>query len=209
MERGESYTESGLKSSHLTEEDKKGLALFHQTISQQLNARLTESPKFFGVLVVASAGYGYVLATFGADDARIFVLASAVIYAAVVWALGYLAALGYAFRFLQNSQHRIEDALGWAAYRPKGTGEPPEQFKHPGDIIWCLPGIYQAHAVGLTVFLLMIVWTFYWYVDETWWALPTAILASLAGVAFAAVINAYYVKKYRRVRVPPSGSAKN
>src|SRR5260370_28970020 len=37
------------------------LAGFHQTISEQLNARLAESPRFFWVLVAVSAAYGYVL----------------------------------------------------------------------------------------------------------------------------------------------------
>lgn len=47
----------------MTEEQKWRLATFHQTISEQLNARLSESPKFFAVLVVVSTGYGYVLLT--------------------------------------------------------------------------------------------------------------------------------------------------
>jgi hypothetical protein len=37
------------------------LAGFHKTISEQLNARLAESPRFFWALVVVSTGYGYVL----------------------------------------------------------------------------------------------------------------------------------------------------
>jgi hypothetical protein len=41
--------------------EKELLAQFHHTISEQLDSRLSESPKFFGLLVIVSTGYGYVL----------------------------------------------------------------------------------------------------------------------------------------------------
>ena len=47
-----------------------------------------------------------------------FVIASLLSYVAVLWASWYLAALGYAFRYLQYGQHCIEQALGWDAYVP-------------------------------------------------------------------------------------------
>ena len=101
------------------------LAGFHQTISQQLNARLAESPRFFWALVVVSTGYGYVLWNVAnatkQDEPElrpVLILASLLSYVAVLWASWYLAALGYAFRYLQSGQHCIEHALGWDAYVP-------------------------------------------------------------------------------------------
>lgn len=137
------------------------LAQFHHTISEQLNARLEESTKFFGLLIVVSTGYGYVLSTPVLCSQRdVFVLASFLAYGTVLWLTWYLAALGYAFRFLQNSQHLIEHALGWSpAYVPgpqngRVVGEPPESLKLK-DSFWLLPGIYHAHAAGLSAFLVV------------------------------------------------------
>src|SRR5208337_3078307 len=142
-------------------DDKGRLAGFHQTISQQLNARLEESPRFFWALVAISTGYGYVLwGTSQAEQCQhllVLIGAGALSYAAVLWASWYLAALGYAFRFLQNSQHCIEHALRW---RPncvpvgdnvgEGAGAPPQaNGPQPRVIFWLLPGIYHAHAGGL------------------------------------------------------------
>lgn len=137
------------------------LAGFHQTISEQLNARLEESPRFFWALVTISTGYGYVLwsvatapDTAKPDRHAVATLASILAYLAVLWASWYLAALGYAFRFLQNSQHCIERALGWYDYAP----EPRE----PRGIFGLLPSIYQAHAFGLCAFLLVLCASFCW-----------------------------------------------
>lgn len=82
----------------------KLLAEFHHTISEQLNARLSESPKFFGLLIVVSTAYGYVLSKPELSAQKeLFVLASLLSYVAVLWASWYLAALGYAFsRLLKN-----------------------------------------------------------------------------------------------------------
>jgi hypothetical protein len=132
-------------------------------------SRLSESPKFFGLLVVVSTGHGYVLSSpLLYKQKEVFFLASLLSYAAVLWASWYLAALGYAFRFLQNSQHRIENALGWnPKYVPgseedRMTGQPPQwpprTFRRSIDAFWLLPGIYHAHAASLAVFLILFAW---------------------------------------------------
>ena len=124
------------------------LTEFHHTISEQLNARLSESPKFFGLLVIVSTAYGYVLSKPDLASQRLLVcIASLISFAAALWAVWYLAALGYAFRFLQNSQHCIEHALGWApGYIPlpeqgRLTGQPPSSSKGLAGQFWLLPGI--------------------------------------------------------------------
>ena len=53
----------------MNEKEKKLLARYHHTISEQLNARFSESPKFFGLLIIVSTGYGYVLANQGLSRA--------------------------------------------------------------------------------------------------------------------------------------------
>lgn len=143
--------------------EKELLAQFHHTISEQLDSRLSESPKFFGLLVVVSTAYGYVLSKSDLEcNKTLFVLASLLAYLAVHWANWYLAALGYAFRFLQNSQHLIEDALDWSPRfvpgkeRGRMTGEPPQSVKNPLDAFWLLPGIYHSHVAGLAIFLAII-----------------------------------------------------
>ena len=141
------------------------LAGFHRTISDQLNARLAESPRFFWALVVASAGYGYVLWNLRDSPdpfhCRIFYLASALSYFAVLWASWYLADLGYGFRFLQNCQHCIEHALEWDQYVPVGDGrrpgEPPDKFYH---FFRLLPGTYHAYVFGLVAFLAIVIVAF-------------------------------------------------
>jgi hypothetical protein len=95
----------------MTEKEKELLAQFHHTISEQLDSRLSESPKFFGLLVVVSSGYGFVLSK--PELSKFILLAALLSLAAILWAAWYLAALGYAFRFLQSTQHRIEHALDW------------------------------------------------------------------------------------------------
>jgi hypothetical protein len=137
----------------MDEKEKELAAKFHHTVSEQLNARLSESPKFFALLVVVSTGYGYVLSSQRCNRG-LFALASFLSYAAVLWASWYLSALGYAFRFLQNIQHCIENKIEWEKYTPlpidgRRTGEPPRPPKTFGDTYWLLPGIYHAHAAGL------------------------------------------------------------
>jgi hypothetical protein len=138
----------------LPDEEKNRLTSYYQTISEQLNARLSESPRFFGVVVIASTAYGYVIWNWktiqNVDLGQLLLaLASFVFYITLLWAIWYLLALGYAFRYLQFSQHRIEDALGWDKYRSKDTGKPPKKIKSLKDLFWMLPGIYHAHLGGL------------------------------------------------------------
>ena len=163
----------------MNDKEQELLAQFHHTISEQLNSRLSESPKFFGLLVVVSTGYGYVLSNpLLYKQKEVFLLASLLSYAAVLWASWYLAALGYAFRLLQNSQHRIESALGWnPKYVPgseddRMTGQPPQwppkTFRRRIDAFWLLPGIYHAHAAGLAVFLIIICVAFGYHASEYW-----------------------------------------
>ena len=127
--------------------EKELLAQFHHTISEQLNARLSESPKFFGLLVVVSTAYGYVLAK--SDLKPLLVLASLLSYVAVLWASWYLVALGFAFRFLQYCQHRIEHELEWnPQYVPRPRKRESDwrtaaMYRNPGRQIlataWYLP----------------------------------------------------------------------
>jgi hypothetical protein len=112
----------------MTADEKQLLAQFHHTISEQLNARLSESLKFFGLLIIVSTGYGYVLSKRELDE--LFVPASLLAYGAVLCASWYLAALGYAFRFLQNSQHMIEHALGWTLRRCRAQERREGQPEH-------------------------------------------------------------------------------
>jgi len=130
------------------------LAEYHHTISEQLDSRLSESPKFFALLVVVASGYGYVLANPKADaqlcpGKPLFALATWLSLAVIAWASWYLAALGYAFRFLQSIQQRIERALDWSRYAPE-SGKPPDHpWRKPWEWLWLLPGIYHPHAIGL------------------------------------------------------------
>ena len=188
------------------------LAGFHCTISQQLNARLAESPRFFWALVVVSTGYGYVLWNVAKNPEQtepgsftVFVIASLLSYATILWASWYLAALGYAFRFLQNGQHRIEYALGWNTYVPNGnTGKPPVKIRRCGHIFWLLPGIYHAHAFGLVALLTIIIAAFCCY-SRQWWGSCSGLLVGfigliffVVGVGFIICVNLCYVRKFRK-----------
>ena len=124
---------------------------------------------------------------------------------AVLWASWYLAALGYAFRYLQNVQHSIERDLGWAAYGPT-RGKPPARIRWPSDVFWLLPSIYHAHVFALVLFLAIIISTcaFYWYSRQCWGsssALCIGIISLVSwviGVAIIIVINVLYVLKFKR-----------
>lgn len=190
------------------DDDKALLAGFHHTISEQLNARLSESPKFFGLLIIVSTGYGYVLAKPDLD--QFLVLVSLLAYGAALWASWYLAALGYAFRFLQNSQHLIERALGWSPHYVPGaedgrmTGQPPPRRKHPGSWFWLLPSIYHPHAAGLATFVILICVAFCWRRWTRWphvWV--TGIVAASVGITFIGLINRYYLERFRSKRKGP------
>ena len=189
------------------------LAGFHQTISKQLNARLAESPRFFWALVVVSTGYGYVLWNIANNQGQakpglcmMLGIASLLSYVAVLWASWYLAALGYAFRYLQNVQHCIGHALGWNIYEPKGdpreSGEPPQKIRRCSDIFWLLPSIYHAHVFGFVAFLAIIVFAFFYYGGRQWWgsssALCIGLILFLIGVVFIICVNLHYVWKYEK-----------
>ena len=195
------------------QEEKELLAQFHHTISEQLNARLSESPKFFGLLIIVSTGYGYVLSNAQLEQHRaLFVLASVLAYASVLWASWYLAALGYAFRFLQNSQHSIERKLGWHVHTPDPTGRPPCSEKSFISKFWLLPGIYHAHAAGLGFLLVVLCFAFEWYAWNLWherwqhWLVScVSLIFLLVGLACIYLCNRHYLKKFCKKRRDPEG----
>lgn len=179
------------------------LAGFHQTVSEQLNSRLSESPKFFGLLVVIATAYGTVLARYPSREG-LFFLASALVWLSILWAIWYLAALGYAFRFLQNIQHNIEHQLGWnPKYVPKPedgrqTGTPPWPTKKWADSYWLLPGIYHAHAGGLAAFLFALCVTFWGHAFK-WYPWRVSIVSGVAlifGLAWLRGIHRHYLERF-------------
>jgi hypothetical protein len=185
-------------------DEKELLAGFHHTISEQLNSRLSESPKFFGLLVVVATGYGYVLSEH--NLCKLFLPATLLALSATLWASWYLAALGYAFRFLQNCQHCIEHRLGWATFTPgsqRKAGVPPNPVKSYCDVFWLLPGIYHAHAAGLCVFLALIC-VAACRASWAWWPHCCIIICGLVvfvtGVFLTFWINVHYVRKFRDER---------
>lgn len=192
------------------------LAGFHRTVSNQLNARLAESPRFFWALVLVSTGYGYVLWNAKSAPAQaqpethILLLASFLSYIAVLWANWYLAALGYAFRFLQNCQHCIEHALRWEPYTPKGharkPGEPPMKIglRNMLDVFWLLPGIYHAHLFGLCSFLAIIIVAFCWSWWQNGYAIRIGVISFIFGFAFIVFFNWHYLRRFRQTRRDPS-----
>jgi hypothetical protein len=168
----------------MDDKNKELLAGFHHTISEQLDSRLSESPKFFGLLVVVSTGYGYVLSN--PCLSNLLLPTTLLALAATFWATWYLAALGYAFRFLQSGQHRIEQELGWTQYT-RVSGKPPEGYWNP---FWLLPGIYHAHAAGLSAFFTLI--CFIGLHGQWRW------IGSMAGVFSVVLTNLCYLIKFKR-----------
>ena len=148
-------TEEKQSHSRLTEQDKQNLTNYHATIAGQLDSRMAESPKFFGVVVVALTAYAYALwhlvankdGFTPADQAFMFVIVSILAYVVVLWAVYYLAALSYAFRFLQYSMHKAEDELGWKGFRLSDAER--MHYCSVADSFKLLPGIYHAHLLGL------------------------------------------------------------
>jgi hypothetical protein len=171
----------------MNEKDKELLAGFHHTISEQLNSRLSESPKFFGLLIVVSTGYGYVLSKHSLSN--LIFPATLLAMAVTLWASWYLAALGYAFRFLQYGQHCIEQGLEWGKY-VFAPGEPPQSYKNPLDWFWLLPGIYHAHVAGLMAFFVLICFT----QMPGYWRYGGSVL----GVSAIILMNLYYFRKFKR-----------
>ena len=181
----------------MNDKEKELLAQFHHTISEQLNSRLSESPKFFGLLVVVSTGYGYVLAE--PKLCNLVTLATALSLAATLWASWYLAALGYAFRFLQSTQHRIEHALEWRKFALNSGKTPTSLWRKPWEWFWLLPGIYHAHAVGLCLLFVLICLAFCRYHWDCWshrFLMKAGFAASSIGVCVIALMNLYYLKKF-------------
>lgn len=182
----------------------KELAGFHKVISEQLNARLAESPRFFAALVVTSTAYGFVLWKYSEVGKGLFLIASFVAYASVIWSVWYLAALGYAFRYLQNSQHRIEDDLGWSLYRNRTTGIPQDDDGFVAQTFWLLPGIYHAHAAGLTILLCTITGAFAWrwfWSNNPCGAILTAVLGAGLSVMVVFAINRFYFFRFKAKRL--------
>jgi hypothetical protein len=178
----------------MNDKDKELLAQFHHTISEQLDSRLGESPKFFGVLVIVATGYGYAVTKNPANpalDKGLVLAATLLSLAATFWAAWYLAALGYAFRFLQLTQHGIEEALEWKRFAP--TPGEPKLFLNPFKWFWLLPGIYHPHVAGLTALFLVVLWL-------TDWSGCAKINGSIVGIAFIALTNLYYLKKFIKRR---------
>lgn len=180
----------------------KSLSDFHKTISEQLNARLSESPKFFWAVGLAVTAYGYVLWDYDKHPG-LFPIASLLAYLSILWAIWYLAALGYAFRYLQNTQHRIEDALGWNDFRSKTTGIPPKSVQHPGQLFWLFPGIYHAHLAGL-LGLSFILYTLFILRASGNIALLVLISILLSAIQTAWIVgcNYHYLAKFRFNHVP-------
>jgi hypothetical protein len=188
---------------------KDRLVEFHRIISDQLDARLAESPRFFWALVVVSTGYGYVLWNEMSDPAQalsgrhvVVKLASILAYFTILWASWYLAALGYAFRFLQNCQHCIERALGWDHYAPEQS-VPPATVARFRDSFWLLPGIYHGHVFGLCLFLVivLIASAFRWW--PNCFAIFLHFIFLVLGLVFIHRINVHYVRRFRARRKDP------
>lgn len=185
------------------------LAQFHRTISEQLNARLSEAPRFFWAVILSVTAYAYVLWWYAGEKQTpdrfytVFMLVSGVAYLSVLWVAAYLAALGYAFRYLQNSQHRIEDVLGWEIYRPETTGFPPETIRSIEDLFWLLPGIYHAHLYGLLFLSVVLHVVFVVLIPDTHGATLVAIATFTFETAWVFSWNYHYLKKFRQRRVRP------
>lgn len=193
---------NGQRVDKMNEKDKELLAQYHHTISEQLNSRLSESPKFFWVLIAVSGAYGFVLSNDPNSHKELFVLVSIVVWLIILWANWYLAALGYAFRFLQNIQHCAEHALKWSPrYTPRSGGKDDSAF-------WLLPSIYHPHAAGFFLFLLLDCGAFCFYVshfwpNDLWCILLTGVTAVIIGSWLMYVPHRYYKCKFEDVRRAP------
>ncbi len=133
-----------------------------------------------------------------------FIISSLLAYGTGLWSHWYLAALGYAFRFLQNSQHRIEEKLQWDRYRPEETGDPPDRITSVSSLFWLLPGIYHAHLFGLCAYLIIVIAAFWAYYPDRWVANLIAILAATVGFLSVWWIHYHYMTKFRRKYRRPS-----
>lgn len=187
----------------------ESLGQFHRTISEQLNARLSEAPRFFWAVILSITAYAYVLWWYAGESQTptrfytVFSLVSGVAYLSILWVTAYLAALGYAFRYLQNSQHRIEDVLGWEIYRPEMTGVPPETIRSIEDLFWLLPGIYHAHLYGLLFLSMILHAVFIALIPDLYGATLVATATFTLEIAWVFWWNNHYLKQFRERRVRP------
>lgn len=188
----------------MNEKDKELLAGFHHTISEQLNSRLSESPKFFGLLIVVATGYGYVLSNNKLScNKELFVSASLLSYGAILWASWYLAALSYGFRFLQNTQHCVEHALKWnPQYVPREDSRRPKIWMLPN-----VPSIYHPHAGGLAFVLLLVCGIFRHHIQpwfsSPYYAWPLSIIFLVVGWGLMCWAYMHYEYKFQRRRRLP------
>ncbi|MEQ1845957.1 MAG: hypothetical protein ABL983_10345 [Nitrospira sp.] len=208
-------TEEKQSQSHLTEQGKQNLTTYHATIAEQLDSRMAESPKFFGVVVVALTAYAYAIwhwvpnkdGSTLVEQGFMLGIVSMLAYLVVLWAVSYLAALSYAFRFLQYSMHKAEDELGWKGFRLSDA-----ERMHYGcvtDSFRLLPGIYHAHLAGLFFVMIFICFVFShkwaYYCREAGerigclgesrdWVYPGVFL--LFGTFWFVFVNRHYMLKY-------------
>lgn len=191
------------------ESNKEALGLFHRTISEQLNARLSEAPRFFWAVILSVTAYAYVLWWYAGEKQTpdrfydVFILVSALAYLSILWAILYLAALGYAFRYLQNAQHRIEDVLGWQIFRPQTTGIPPDTIRSLANLFWLLPGIYHAHLYGLLFLSVVLHVVFVAIMPDICEATLLAIATLAFETAWLFWWNYHYLRKFREKHVRP------
>ena len=208
-------TEEKRPHSPLTEQDKENLAKYHATIAEQLDSRMAESPKFFGVVVVALTAYAYAIwhwvpnkeGSTLAEQGFMLGIVSILAYLVVLWAVSYLAALSYAFRFLQYSMHKAEDELGWKGFRLSDAER--MNYGCVTDSFKLSPGIYHAHLAGLFFIMILLCfvfwhkWAYYcrtvgekiWCLGESRdWVYPGVFL--LFGVFWFVFVNRHYLLKY-------------
>lgn len=177
------------------------LVTFHSTMADQLNSRLSESPRFFAFVIAALTAYAFVISHYQSDRFML-VLVSFISYMVLQWAIWYMAALGYAFRFLQYSMHLAEVALDWTQYSLE-YGVPPKTRSF-SRTFWLHPGIYHAHLAGLIIIVCIVcaVFSFKWWRGtgafghpqcEALTVLSCGVVGSLLWTLF---INNHYVNKY-------------
>jgi len=185
-----------------SEATRKNLVEFHKTISEQLDSRLSESPRFLGAVVIALTAYGFALEL---STRGLLLLATGVLYAVLLWAIWYLIVLSYAFRHLQNIQHGIENRLGWSQFRPLKTGIPPGRLRHYkiNELFWIVPGIYQPHLAGLLFLIgvLSFVTNYLYGKELEWLDVGLMHVPFMIALLWAGGLSRHYFIKYREKRV--------
>lgn len=183
----------------IEENHKNRLASFHGTMAEQLNSRLSESPRFFALILAALTAYAYVISQ-PQTGRFLLALVSLISYVVLLWAIWYVAALGYAFRFLQYSMHQAEKVLGWDKH---GLSSGEVSREGIFSSFWLLPGIYHAHLSGLVCIVGIVCFIFgvkWWNTAGFWcphWeAVALGISTWQLGVGWSFFINKYYRDKY-------------